>query len=455
MLVRMGFFDRFSAPKPVPPANPVSPIEPQPAAPVANAGGVKPRLAAAREKIDAKDLPGAMAIYEELLASSGDRADVLVAISGDLGSSGHVAEIIELIAPRYDANRHGPATGLNLLQAYLAVRNADAAQHVLDILFGLNRPELEDRLHGFSNAIAEIIASPGGSSAINGGGAAEGTKIGLITISKPIWFYGLETLAPQILPPKDGKLRRIAFAQLALPGHGGAAAAAGVKQPEDELGRLSRGLPLWFAETFYFSPSYAPVGALGIMTSPEGASQYVTFGTEWTLENLRQLVETTEGGLDYIVTGALRGTAGDYEVLLRVWEVKTFRERKTFSVRWTPSTADAALTQLHTQVRMYMEWSPASASFAYTIPSQPRAWIDTLGASVGMFLVEKTILPREQLAPVEKDMTDVAQRASVSEAASLAWLTFRARAARLGLPVPGETSLARSPLVIQAQKALG
>jgi hypothetical protein len=457
LLMGMGFFDRFSAPKPVQPANPAPTIEPTPSAPVVNGGGgVKPRLAAAREKIDAKDLPGAMTIYEELLASSGDRADVLVAISGDLGSSGHVAEIIELIAPRYDANRHGPATGLNLLQAYLAVRNADAAQHVLDILFGLNRPELEDRLHGFSNAIAEIIASPGGASTPNGsGGPAEGTKIGLITISKPIWFYGLEPLAAQILPPKDGKLRRIAFAQLALPGHGVAAAAAGAKQPEDELGRLSRGLPLWFAETFYFSPSYAPVGAIGIMTSAEGASQYVTFGAEWTLENLRQLVETTEGGLDYIVTGALRGTAGDYEVLLRVWEVKTFRERKTFSVRWTPSTTDAALAQLHTQVRMYMEWSPASASFAYTIPAQPRAWIETLGASVGMFLVEKTILPREQLPPVEKDMKDIAQRAPTSEAASLAWLTYRARATKLGMETPGEPTLARSPLVIQAQKALG
>ena len=61
--------------------------------------------------MSAPTLPGALAIYEEVLAASGDRADVLVAISGDLGSHGHVAEIIELVAPRYDAERHGPATG--------------------------------------------------------------------------------------------------------------------------------------------------------------------------------------------------------------------------------------------------------------------------------------------------------------------------------------------------------
>ena len=94
---------------------------------------------------------------EDVLAVAGDRADVLVTISGDLGSTGNVPQIIELVAPRYDALRHGPATGINLLQAYLAVRNADAAQHILDILFALNRPELEVRLHGFSNAVAELM----------------------------------------------------------------------------------------------------------------------------------------------------------------------------------------------------------------------------------------------------------------------------------------------------------
>ena len=59
-------------------------------------------------KLEAKDLPGAMAIYEEVLASAGARADVLVTISGDLGVHGHMAPLIELIAPRYDAEKHGP-----------------------------------------------------------------------------------------------------------------------------------------------------------------------------------------------------------------------------------------------------------------------------------------------------------------------------------------------------------
>ena len=142
LLANMGFPDRpAGTPDPSAPGN----------------GSVALRLAAAREKLDAKDLAGAVEIYEEVLAGAGDRADVLVTISGDLGSTGNIRQIVELVAPRYDAKRHGPATGINLIQAYLAVGDADAAQHVLDILYALNHPGLEERLHGFSNAVAELM----------------------------------------------------------------------------------------------------------------------------------------------------------------------------------------------------------------------------------------------------------------------------------------------------------
>jgi hypothetical protein len=419
---------------------------------------VKTRLALAHAKLEAKDLPGAFAIYEEVLQSAaGDRADVLVAISGDLGSHGHIAQIVELIAPRYDADRHGPATGINLIQAYLALRDADSAQHVLDILFALNRPELEDRLHGFSNAIAEILAAPNHQPVAGMNGSAEGptaTRIGLITITKPIWFYGLEPLAGQILPPKESRLRRIAFAQLALPGHQVPKDAA--TQPEDELARLSRALPLWLSETFYFSPSYAPCAAMGVVSPPEGEPHYVIFGSEWTTEHLRQLVDTAEAGLDYAITGALRMTEGDYEIVLRAWEIKGYRERKTFTARWTPATADAALLELHGKIRAYMEWSPASAAFAYTITNKPRAWLETLGASVGLFLADKKVLGRAPLRPAAVDLQHAATQAASGEAASLAYLTLKARATALGLgPPPAEVPLARSALVNEARKITG
>lgn len=467
----MGLFDRFTGKKAAPTGAGVRPGAPEstslpdssaaeaatPTPAPATAAAVKPRLIAAREKLEGKDLPGAMAIYEEVLGAAGDRADVLVTISGDLGTHGHVAEIIELIAPRYDAERHGPATGLNLLQAYLAVRNVDAGQHVLDILFALHRPELEERLHGFSNALAEMMAAPQPQVPSAADEAAPGApavpKVGLITISKPIWYYGLEVMGPKLLPQKQGKPRRVAFAQLALPGYKDIEAA--INQPEDELGRLSRALPLWLAETFQFAVNYSAVAALGIISPPSGPTRHMIFGTEWSTDNLRQLVDTTEGGLDYIFTGALRVAASDYELVLRLYEVKSFRERKKLVLRWTPATVDAELTQLQGELRRFMEWTPASSGLTYTAPTSPRAWLETLGASSGLFVAEKGIVPTDILPPVMADLNRAAEQAAGSEAASLAYLTLQARASKLGTEGPKDVRLAFSPLVDEARQVLG
>ena len=66
----MGFLDRFTGKKagPSPASQPEASTE---AGAAASPNSVKARLTAAREKLEAKDLPGALAIYEELLASAG------------------------------------------------------------------------------------------------------------------------------------------------------------------------------------------------------------------------------------------------------------------------------------------------------------------------------------------------------------------------------------------------
>jgi hypothetical protein len=483
----MGFFDRFakkdtgpqpspassSTPSPVQsdPTTPLSPgVNPASAStpPFAPAPGpstpasVKALLVAAREKLEAKDLAGAQAIYEELLATAGDRPDVLVTISGDLGSNGYIAQIAELVAPRYDAERHGPATGLNILQAYLALRNTTAAQHILDVLFALQRPELETRLYGFSNALGELLelerrgelqppAPTNGSADPDAPAPAEKKMISLVSISRPIWSYGIEQVPGLVPPPKQGKLRRIAFGQLALLGT--TDFVEKMKQPEDAITRFTRGLPLWFAETFYFSPHYAPIAAIGMLAK----DHFAIFPSEWTTENIRQLVDTATEGLDYVITGAIKHTNGDTELLLRVWEVKKFRERKQFSARWTPATADAELTKLHEQVRLFMEWQQAPGGPAYAFPASPTAWCDTLGMSAACFLADKSVLPKDQIATPAGSFARAADRAATSEKDTIAWLTIADRATRLGLAdtLPVNPALVETPATLQTREALG
>lgn len=390
----MGFLDRFTGkkqqqPSPSAPAAAPTPVQPvvagEPEKTATVAGGVIPRLQAARARLAARDLAGAMAIYEEVFAQAGDRADVLLTASGDLGTHGHVREIIELVAPRYDAQRHGPAAGLNLLQAYIVSGQDEAAQHLLDLLFALGRPELEERLLGFSNAIAEMMVAQTSARDVPTGA----TQISLVSISKPIWFYGLEESAPHLLPRKEGKRRRLAFGQLALLGD--AETMEKAKRPEDELGRFTRGFPLWMAETFFYAPQYDPVAGIG-MFSPE---HYALFPLEWTSDNIRQLDQSTEGGVDYVLTGAVRDHNGDFELTLRIWELKKFRELKSFATRWTPSTIDQSLREFHELIRKYMEWAPlpAGSGLAYQAPATPSSYVQALGGSLGLFLREKQLLP--------------------------------------------------------------
>jgi len=388
----MGFFS--SSDKPTPSGQPV-------------AGGALPRLADAKAKLEARDVPAAVAIYNEVLASAGARPDVLVAISGELGVRGHVRELIELISPHYDAARHGPATGLNLLQAYLAVRNLEAAQHVLDILFSLNRPDLEERLFGFSNVIAELmagheaaaptaqqIAADENSGAEAGAAPQENAKVNLASISKPIWFYGLEGVVPHLLATPAGKVRRVAFGQVTLPGQADALARS--KLPEDDLGRFCRGLPLWFAETFAASQGYDPISIVAIAAR----KHYFLFPVEWTGENIREVNDSGGKNLDFVITFALRNKNDDFELIARIWEVKKFRELKQFTTRWTPASADTVLKQFHEQLRLYMEWTarPAGEGLAYTAPGSPTAHIQSLGATLTQFFGEKGVLAPEQVA---------------------------------------------------------
>ena len=149
--------------------------------------------------------------------------------------------------------------------------------------------------------------------------------------------------------------------------------------------------------------------------------------------------------------------AGALEALLRDY-IETWNARDAGAVwsrfyRLDPGHAMAS----EADVRAYLEWSPASAAFAYVPPAKPRAWLDTLGASLGLFLAEKNVLPLAAISPCADVLAHATQHAAAGEAASFAFLTTRARIARVGATVAGsgEATLARSPLVNEAKKILG
>jgi hypothetical protein len=313
---------------------------------------------------------------------------------------------------------------------------------------------LFNRLTGRTAVPAPAGVFPGASSASSPALPASPLEtISLVSIAKPVWSYGLETV-PGLLPPKDAATRRIAFTQLATVGLPDLAER--LQRPEDDLGRFARGVPLWLAEMMYFSVNYTPTAVLG----SSDRSLHALLPEPWTPAHIRQVVETTEGGLDFVVTGTLvGGHTNSWTLTVQLWDVAKSRERKRWTLEFAPDNADRALVGFGTHFRLFMEWTahPAGHGLAYSPPARPSPWIHTLGISATIFLAEKNVLDRSEISLPGSLIDLVSENAVTSEPASLAWITLAARARRLGLvgelpavqllPTPLVKSLSAVPAV--------
>ena len=87
-----------------------------------------------------------------------------------------------------------------------------------------------------------------------------------------------------------------------------------------------------------------------------------------------------------------------------------------------------------------------------TAPSSPTAWLEALGTLLGLFLVEKNLLPKDQLAALPPVFDTFAPHAFSPPASSLAWISLRTRARSLGLaPSLAEVMLSSHPAVTRAR----
>jgi hypothetical protein len=146
-----------------------------------------------------------------------------------------------------------------------------------------------------------------------------------------------------------------------------------------------------------------------------------------------------------------------YQLNLRVWEVKGFRERQLFTTRWTPATADAELSAIRNEICRFMECLPLpeeEGKLSYH-PQPPRLWLDMLASSLGLFLAGKSLTPADRLAPVAPVLERLRPAAAAAPVAALAWLTTARRAKDLGLADVSIGKLAESPIVDEAAAILG
>lgn len=395
-------------------------------------------LVEAREHLDKKDLPAALQLYEQIAHADADLSGPFTTISGDLGATGHIEAMIEFFAPRYEPAPHGLPTGINLLQAYLHQRDAIAAQQLLDLLTPLvTTYSMRDRLDGFRCAIEEIRATTPSEPAP---ARPEGADVNLISISKPIWSYGLPD-GENTLPTKNHRARRLGIMPFALLGDG--VPANSFAAPDHPLAALVRGLPLALAEACWFAPAYRPIATTGL--APD--KNLLLSPRAFRGEQIRQLFPQEKEPLDFAIAGTIHAAPGGAiaSVEFTIWEV-----RKTKLLKTVRFEGPDAISRGWPLLLGYIEAAkPGPAPLAYALPADPVAHAAALDHVLHFFLVEKAVLAPEKLAPHAPRLAFLAEYAAAHADLATARLTLFAalhHCQASGLEVPAEIAAAAERL---------
>lgn len=272
-------------------------------------GSWRAQLWLARHALQTRRLDEALVLYKESLARAAKPvpADLLMQMSGDLGNAGHVPEILQLVEPHFDAQAHGLTVGNNLIKAHLDLGQLDAARRVLDQLYALNRMDWKKNLSYWDTEVSKAriaTSAPVEQSAL---------KMAMLTIEGPIW---LEPSSPaaELFPAKPAEALSVAFL-------GGTAEIATNSQRvemqmADPPGRMSRALPLFFAEQVEFH-SRARVQTL-VPWLMNGGGGFVLSGGTWKDEDAANYSRQGQTKSDYVVISHLKAQAEPWTVELRV-----------------------------------------------------------------------------------------------------------------------------------------
>ena len=207
----------------------------------------RPQLWLARAALAKRNYDDAKKLYDEALANAPRPVptDLLMQMSGDLGNAACLLEILQWVAPHFDAALHGMQVGNNLIKACVDLGMLDEARAYLDKLAALKRFDWQEGIAYWDKEIAKNRIAIHSTMA-----KRVELSANMAMVAGPIWLRDEEKLA-SLFEPKAKDAPVIAI-------HG-----SSVKYPPQEisdepqiqmsnlLGRHSRSIPLFLAEQIH------------------------------------------------------------------------------------------------------------------------------------------------------------------------------------------------------------
>lgn len=348
-------------------------------------GSWRAQLWLARHYLEQDDFAAARALYATVLDGGRYDGNALTMMSGDMGNHGQVALIFELIGPVYDEHQHDPMTGLNLLRACEALGQAGQGEALLSRMYALGIAPLKQHLDQFAQTFQALRADTATGTPID----PDNLQVSTLALSQPVWHYGLRD-AGWLFVEKAQDAPRVGFFALSKITDGTEAAAS---QREDDLGRFTRAIPLYLAESAHYWTDYHTSSYFQVV---EGGGPVVA----GTPADSKLLFDLVPDAMRYFVTGEIgcsgAGVDAEWRLALTVWDCSTRSMLASESGVANRAELGALVQQLEVRVLAHVglpRAKPLDAFYTRPAAAAMAPYLDQLGQAFMLMLVAMGAMP--------------------------------------------------------------
>lgn len=204
----------------------------------------------ARLALSKSDIHEARHLYRRAIENAGTpvQEELLMQMSGDLGNTGYLDEIIESVLPYFQLTLHGLQVGNNLIKTYVELGRWQEARELIDQLYKQNRPDWREFLAYWDTELAKrkVSADAQQVEPVN--------AVTLLAIDGPLWSRHNSPFA-SLLPAKDQLSATVGIFGSTIIRK--ATSDAGMLQLADASGRISRAIPLFLSEQIFLTTDAA------------------------------------------------------------------------------------------------------------------------------------------------------------------------------------------------------
>jgi tetratricopeptide (TPR) repeat protein len=274
-------------------------------------GAWRAMLWLANDSLKRSDIEEALEIYKDAFSIAPDPppADMLMQMSGDLGTRGYQPEIINLVQPRFNPQIHGLVVGNNIIKALLDLGQIDDARTILDQLYALKRPDWQNVLAQWDADIAKARIE------VMPDAAEKKPTLSMFTIDGPVWLRK-SSPASRLRKEKEPGSVIVAIVSSSFSRAANTEAKPAHFQLSDAPGRFCRALPLFMAQELHMRTN-----ATGRVLQPWVAGESGGFALYGAAPDDASAVALSRMGgeaTDYAVTLHIDGKETPWAVSMRL-----------------------------------------------------------------------------------------------------------------------------------------